>query len=113
MSTVHDMYAWHNALIHDSILSDAARAKLFKRHVREGDGDDWHYGYGWAIATTERDTTLITHNGGNGLFFADFRRYIDDKVTIIYTCNYADKLTAEMERLIRKQALNPPAVFSD
>jgi CubicO group peptidase (beta-lactamase class C family) len=110
MSTVLDMYTWHLALMNDTVLSKKARKKLFKRHVAEDDSGNWHYGYGWAIATTERDTTLITHNGGNGIFFADFRRYIDEGITFIYATNHADKVTEEMERLIRKQAVNPPAL---
>lgn len=110
MSTVLDMYKWHLALLDDTVLNKKARRKLFKRHVAEDDSGNWHYGYGWAIATTERDTTLITHNGGNGIFFADFRRYIDEDIVFIYTCNYVDELTGEMERLIRKQAVNPPAI---
>jgi len=110
MSTVLDMYKWHKVLLSDSILSDKARRKMFTRHVPEDEGGSWFYGYGWALATTNRDTELITHNGGNGIFFADFRRYLDDKVVIIFTCNYTDKLTIEMERLIRKQIFNPPAI---
>jgi hypothetical protein len=39
------------------------------------------------VQTTRRNTTLITHNGGNGFLFADFRRYIDDKTVIIAMTN--------------------------
>lgn len=104
MSTVLDMYKWHLALMNDTVLNKKARKKLFERHVAEDDSGNWHYGYGWAIATTERGTTLITHNGGNGIFFADFRQYIDEGITFIYATNHADKVTPEMERLIGKQA---------
>lgn len=110
MSTVLDMYTWHRVLLGDTILSAEAKEKMFTRHVLEEEGGSWYYGYGWALTDTERGTRLITHNGGNGIFFADIRRYIDDGVTIIYTCNHVDKLTGKMEQLIRKQALNPPAI---
>ena len=35
-------------------------------------------GYGWTIFKTRRGTKLIAHNGGNGIFAADFRRYVDE-----------------------------------
>jgi CubicO group peptidase (beta-lactamase class C family) len=112
MSTVWDMYAWHQALLDDRVLSDAAREKLFARHVSEGKGSTWHYGYGWAIATTERGTKLVAHNGGNDYFFADFRRYVDDGVVIIFLSNTADRMTEKHERAIRRIIFIPNASAS-
>lgn len=102
MSTLGDLYKWHVALQGDEALSPESKAKYFARHVAEDDSGNWHYGYGWAIANTERDTTLISHNGGNGIFFADFRRYVDDDVLIIMMTNVAQLYTDEHHRNVRR-----------
>jgi hypothetical protein len=46
-----------------------------------------HYGYGWSIGKTPHGTRVIEHNGSNTIFFADFRRYVDDGVVLIFASN--------------------------
>ncbi|HEV2914216.1 MAG TPA: hypothetical protein VGX92_13130 [Pyrinomonadaceae bacterium] len=36
---------------------------------------------------TPRKTKLIVHNGSNGVFFADFHYYVDERVVIIFLTN--------------------------
>jgi hypothetical protein len=43
--------------------------KLWAPHVSEG--GDTFYGYGWSIAKAPDGTKIVTHNGGNGIYFAD------------------------------------------
>ena len=90
LSTPFDLLRWHNALAGDAILSDSARRAMWTPHVPEDPEGSSHYGYGWAIFSTARGGTLIAHNGGNGVFFADFRRYVDDGVTVIVMSNQSD-----------------------
>jgi CubicO group peptidase (beta-lactamase class C family) len=85
LSTPGDMYRWHVALKGDKILSKEAKEKYYKPYVPTDAGD--FYGYGWAVLTTSRNTKLITHNGGNGIFFADFRRYVDEGIVIFAFSN--------------------------
>ena len=85
-STIEDMYKWHLALEGSEILSDEAKKKYFAPHVDEGYGDSF-YGYGWVTFTSPRGTKLLGHNGGNGIFFADFNRYIDERVVIFHATN--------------------------
>jgi CubicO group peptidase (beta-lactamase class C family) len=87
LSNGDDMYKWHQALLGNKILSDDAKKKYYGKHVREGEGADSFYGYGWAIMPTPRGTDLITHNGGNGTFMADFLRYPKEDVTIWFATN--------------------------
>lgn len=82
-STLSDLLAWSRALDGNTVLSAAARKKLFTPHVKEGPHADSFYGYGWAIFTTPWDTKLVAHNGGNGVFSADFARYVDDGIVVI------------------------------
>ena len=93
-STVFDMLRWHRALASDAILPEAARAKMIAKHADEG-GGTW-YGYGWSIEPTDWGR-LITHNGGNPYYFADFLRFLDSDVVIYYT-------TASRERRMRRLA---------
>ncbi|HSG38033.1 MAG TPA: serine hydrolase domain-containing protein [Thermoanaerobaculia bacterium] len=88
LSTVGELYKWHRALEGEAILSKEAKAKYQAPHVAEGGGT--HYGYGWSVAKTSRGTTLVAHNGGNGIFAADFRRYVDEGVVIAIGSNRSD-----------------------
>jgi CubicO group peptidase (beta-lactamase class C family) len=90
LSTTGDLYRWHQALAGEKILSKAAKEKIFTPHVPEDEEGSSHYGYGWAISKTLRNTRLIAHNGGNGIFAADFRRYVDEKTVLIVGSNRAD-----------------------
>lgn len=87
LSNTEDLYKWHLALLGDKILSKEAKEKYYKRHIEERPGSGSYYGYGWAIFPTPRNTSLITHNGGNGIFFCDFLRYLEEDLTIIVQCN--------------------------
>lgn len=87
LSTVGDMYKWHKALEGNSILGEEEKKLYYHPHVREGEDADSHYGYGWALFTTPRDTKLIAHNGGNPYFSADFLRFVDEDVVIIVLAN--------------------------
>ncbi len=88
-STPGDMYRWHVALEGDAVLSKAERTKFVTPYVAEGPEAMSHYAYGWAIFTTPRKTRLVAHNGGNGVFAADFRRYVDENV-VIYAASNAE-----------------------
>lgn len=102
LSTVGDLYRWHVALEGGSVLSDAAKKKYFAPHVAEGPLTKSYYGYGWSIATTPRATQLITHNGGNGVFFADFRRYVDEKTVLIIASNVAEKSAESVSQALAR-----------
>ena len=108
LSTVKDMYKWHLALEGDQILSDEAKEAFFSPHVREGEDAESFYGYGWAIFTTPRNTRLIAHNGGNGIFAADFLRYVDEDVVIIAMSNTAGKPAMKASRVISRIVFGEP-----
>ena len=67
--TVYDMLRWARALLTGSVLSPESMKKLWAPHVSEGGGT--FYGYGWSIAKAPDGTKIVTHNGGNGIYFAD------------------------------------------
>jgi CubicO group peptidase (beta-lactamase class C family) len=84
-STLDDLYRWHLALESTKVLSAEALKSYLTGHV-SSPGNEM-YAYGWGVQKTRRNTTLVTHNGGNGFFFTDFRRYVDEKVVIIAMSN--------------------------
>jgi hypothetical protein len=59
--------------------------------------------------------TLVAHNGGDGTFAADFRRYVDDGVVLYITSNIAEKPSIAVSRFVGRLALGqdvpmPPKV---
>jgi CubicO group peptidase (beta-lactamase class C family) len=68
-TTAYDMLRWARGLLAGRALSAASIAKLWSPHVPEGGGA--FYGYGWSIAKAPGGAKLVTHNGGNGVYFAD------------------------------------------
>lgn len=102
-STIDDMYKWHLALEGTNILSYEAKKKYFAPHADEGYGDSF-YGYGWVTFTTPRRTKLLAHNGGNGIFSADFRRYVDEDVVIFHATNSSkydpDRVSNDLAKIV-------------
>ncbi len=87
LSTVIDLYAWHEALLGNDILDATAKSKYYFPPNPVKIDDVQSSGYGWRIIKTTRQTTVIAHNGWNGRFYSDFMRYLDEKVTIILLSN--------------------------
>jgi CubicO group peptidase (beta-lactamase class C family) len=87
LSTVGDLDRWHRALLDEKVLSKEAKAKYQTPHIKEGLLSSSHYGYGWSIGKTPHGTRVIEHNGSNMIFYADFRRYVDDGVVLIFATN--------------------------
>jgi len=106
LSTVEDMYRWHQALLENEMLSSEAKEKFYQPYVEEGEGSGSYYAYGWAIFDTPRNTKLIAHNGGNGIFFADFWRYLEEEITILVMTNrskrYSELIASQIAGLILK-----------
>ena len=115
-STLDDMLRWHVALTGDTILSAAEREKMFHRHVREGAGADTYYGYGWSIGESAWGGRLIEHNGGNGTFFADFLRYVDDNLVVILSTNDSEvrggRISHALGRMAHGDEVPVPKPFS-
>ncbi|WP_375560168.1 serine hydrolase [Bernardetia sp. OM2101] len=99
-STIEDLYKWHVALKNNIVLASKTRTIQETPYVAENDKMTSFYGYGWAISQSNRDTKIVAHNGSNGLYFADFVRFIDDDVVVIYITNAF--LGSESENVARE-----------
>jgi hypothetical protein len=87
LSTVNDLYAWHEALLGNEILNEAEKQKYYYPVNPVKINDVQSSSYGWRVIKTTRQTNLIAHNGWNGRYYSDFLRYLDEKVTIILLSN--------------------------
>ena len=86
-STTEDMFKWYKALKSNKILSNALFEKLTTPYVKETEDGSSHYAYGWAIYTSDRNTKIISHNGGNSIFFHDYIWLPEEDVVIILFTN--------------------------
>jgi CubicO group peptidase (beta-lactamase class C family) len=107
LSTTEDLYKWHRALLTDRILSKEAKQKYYFPQLRPGENSNPYYAYGWDVLRTKRNTTLARHNGANGVFYADFHRYLDEGITIIMLSNRAHQNFFELNPTISKIIFNP------
>jgi CubicO group peptidase (beta-lactamase class C family) len=84
-STALDMLRWAQALLGGRVLSPESMARYWAPHVDEGGGS--FYAYGWVTMTLPNGARVVTHNGGNGVFFADMALVPDAGVVVFLQTN--------------------------
>ena len=107
LSTTEDLLKWDRVLAGESILSKEAKRKYYFPELRENETGRSHYGYGWDVFKTDRNTTRVWHNGANRIFYADFYRFIDEGVTIILMTNSWQSSFNDTGRVISKIIFDP------
>ena len=111
LSTIPDLYKWYTALTENSVISALSFDRLTSPYVLESPDGDSHYAYGWAIFNSPRNTKMVTHNGSNGIFFADFLMLPEEEVVIIYMTNqlryHTFAVAWELEKLIFEETYEP------
>ena len=117
LSTIEDLYKWHEALQTDKILSKDAKAKLYHPKLREGESDNAIYAYGWDVSKTQRNTRQVWHSGSNRILYADFLRYIDEDIAIIMFTNQShpnfNKVCFEISKIIFNPEYKPEIPIAD
>ncbi len=103
-TTLGDMARWDAALNDARVLTDSSRRKFTTGYVYEGPDSASQYAYGWAVMKTRRGTRLITHNGGNGVYVAEFLRFVDDSVTLFVTSTVAELTATQAVRVLTRIA---------
>jgi len=79
-TTVEDMLKFDQALYEDKLINEEYKKKMFTPFKE-------NYGYCWRISQ-KYDNTIIGHSGGAPGINADFRRFVNDKITVIVLSNY-------------------------
>lgn len=90
-STQNDMYRWYQALRTNAILSEELTSSFTKPYVLEQENGVSYYAYGWAIFSSDRQTKVISHNGGNGVFFHDYLWLPEEDAVIIFSTNASSR----------------------
>ena len=78
------MLRWAEGLLDGRVLAAVSMDRLWAPHVKEP--GDTHYGYGWSIAEFG-GTKVVTHNGGNGIHFADFAIVPESRTVVFLQSN--------------------------
>lgn len=112
LSTAGDMYRWYEALLTDKVLSAAARAKYFTKHVLENNGQT-HYGYGWVVVDHPDFGRQIWHNGGNGVYNAFMGFSPDTKTCIIVSSNTNQKISDDYALVVSNMLAGKHSPLSD
>ena len=90
LSSAQDMLNWGKALAGDDVLDQDAKDAYFAPHVDEGTGTGSAYAYGWTVFEPDSGAKIITHNGGNGIFFADYLLVPDEDLVVYMATNSED-----------------------
>ena len=86
-ASLEDLVRWHRALQDGVILSPQSMERYQTGYVPFS--EDGLYAYGWGVRTSPAGTPVLTHNGGNGIFFAWIGRFIEEDILIIHLTNEA------------------------
>lgn len=111
-TTVYDMLRWARALLTGRVLTPESTKKLWSPHVSEG--GDTSYGYGWSVAKAPDGTKIVTHNGGNGIYFADLAIVPDAGLVVFLMTNViaenrsANSLLGQLEMRFLAGRAYPP-----
>jgi CubicO group peptidase (beta-lactamase class C family) len=114
-STTGDLYNWHKALRDGTALTAESVALFHAPHVPEAEDSTTFYGYGWSIQNTNDGERIVTHNGSNGLFFADFIRFVDEDLVVVFLTNVSlpgsvDSISWRIARMARDESFVPPPI---
>jgi CubicO group peptidase (beta-lactamase class C family) len=88
LSNVLDLARWDAALYTDAVLRESTRRAMWSP-VTLNDGTSQPYGFGW-FTNRPGQRRLVWHGGGLPGFVSQYRRYVDDGVTIIILMNSDD-----------------------
>jgi CubicO group peptidase (beta-lactamase class C family) len=88
LSTVLDLAKWDAMLYTDSILREATRREMWSAPTLN-DGTSAWYGFGW-YTNRPGQRRQLWHGGGLPGFVSQFRRYLDDRITVIVLMNSDD-----------------------
>ncbi len=107
-TTLGDFAKWDAALRSNRVLTDSSLRKFMTGYINEGPQGRSKYAYGWAVITTWRGTRLVTHNGGNGVYVAEWLRYVDEGVAIFVTSTNADIRATPVSEVVSRIVFGEP-----
>ncbi|MFY9821237.1 MAG: serine hydrolase domain-containing protein [Thermoanaerobaculia bacterium] len=117
LTTTGDLFLWDKALQGDAVLSRVEREKYQRPYVRETGAPEPKYAYGWSVTKSPTGHARLSHVGGNGAFFSDYRRYPEDGLVIFTDANTiaysATMISDQIERRVfGKPVVEPPVAVA-
>lgn len=114
-STVEDLYKWHIALEENSVLLPESKQLMETAFTPENEDETSFYGYGWAIFNSKSNKKIVGHNGSNGIFFADFLRFVQDDMVVIALSNIilnqqSESVAWELAKMSMDPSYRPEAI---
>jgi CubicO group peptidase (beta-lactamase class C family) len=104
-STVGDLYKFHRALQHFTILGEASLQKAYTPFRN-------NYGYGWIIDSFA-GRKLVSHSGGAAGYRSNFARIPEEDICIILLNNhenaFVDLITKNLLNILFNKPYTPPA----
>ncbi|MFZ1685056.1 MAG: serine hydrolase domain-containing protein [Candidatus Zixiibacteriota bacterium] len=100
LSSSYDMLQWAQALLGGKALSKKSMSRYWAPLVKEDGDDEVFYGYGWAVRPLPNGDTIITHNGGNGVFFAEMAIVPAKRLVFFYQTNVSAEFGQSEDKLI-------------
>ena len=88
LSTVEDMYKWHQSLYSNKLVDNELLQKAFTS-FKLNDGTETNYGYGWFIDNTINNKN-IGHSGRISGFNSSEKYFVDDDLFVVVLCNLED-----------------------
>ncbi|HVZ49766.1 MAG TPA: serine hydrolase domain-containing protein, partial [Gemmatimonadaceae bacterium] len=107
-TTLGDWAKWDAALDGHRVLTDSSLRKFTTGYVNEGPLGLSQYAYGWSVQRTKRGTRVITHNGGNGIYVAEWFRFLDDSVSVFLASTRSDMKASPVVRVVTAIVFGEP-----
>lgn len=117
-STVGELLKLDVALNDDSFIAPELRQTMFTP-VQMNDGETFGYGFGWLIEQDEKLGNLVWHSGGWPGYSTMFKRYLDQKATLIILQNgerkhaYTEQIIQGIEQILAGEAYEIPQPFAE
>lgn len=106
-STARDLLIWDRALYGTKLVNADDKKEIYQ-FSKTADGKENPYGFGWALAKTEKYGTIANHTGGWAGYANLIERHLDNDKTIILLQNNALATTKLPLAEVRKILYNEP-----
>ncbi len=85
LMSANDMNQYYK-FIKSDLINEVNKQKMYTKYIREDDTSILYRGLGWGIFDTNNGLAA-KHNGGNGIFFADFAYLIEEDLFVFLASN--------------------------
>ncbi|MEW7291108.1 serine hydrolase domain-containing protein [Aquimarina sp. 2304DJ70-9] len=85
LMSANDIHQYYKFIKAD-LIDEVSKQKMYTKHLKEDETSLLYRGFGWGILDTNKGPAA-KHNGGNGIFFADFAYLIEEDLFVFLASN--------------------------